>query len=410
MKQEKKVLVLVADAGFGHRSAADAIISALKEKHGEQVEITLVNPLNDKRAPLFLRDSQEEYDRIVKEIPRLYQFGFEASDRPVPAALIDSALAVLLFEVMWDLIRKVKPDVIVTTYPIYQVAVIQVLRTRRLQIPLVTVITDLISVHRVWFNPKVSACLVPTPEVAVLAKRYGIAEEKIKITGIPVHPAIVKEQRSKTEIRAALGWSPDLTTVLAVGSQRVKQMAEALNVLNHFGAPLQIIALAGGDDAEFRKLKAMDWHQTAQVFNFVENMPELMKASDVILCKAGGLITSEALACGVPMVLVDVIPGQETGNANYVTQHKAGEMAEDPLKVREVFSHWMKDDQAGLKKSTRNAVKLGKPLAAYHAANVIWKQLNIKCDPLPKKDEVIERLHHVESLKSTIQRIHQLGQ
>jgi 1,2-diacylglycerol 3-beta-galactosyltransferase len=187
-------------------------------------------------------------------------------------------------------------------------------------------------------------------------------------------------------------------------------MTEALNVLNHFGSPLQIVALAGGDEAEFRKLKAMDWHQTAHVFNFVENMPELMKASDVILCKAGGLITSEALACGLPMVLVDVIPGQETGNANYVIQHKAGEMAEDPLKVLEVFSHWMKDDQAGLKKATRNAVRLGKPLAAYHAANVIWKQLNIKCDPLPKKDEVIERLHHVDSLKSTIQRIRQLGQ
>lgn len=411
MKLKKKVLVLVADAGFGHRSAANAIISALQEKHGDQLEISLVNPLDDKRAPFVLRESQEEYDRIVKELPQLYQFGFKASDRTVPAAFIDSALVVLLFEVMWDLLKKTNPDVIVTTYPVYQGAIIQVLRTRRLCIPLVTAVTDLISVHRLWFNPHVDACLVPTVEVEKLALRNGIPEKKIHITGIPIHPSIAHETRSKVLIRRELGWKENLTTILAVGSTRVSQMTEALNVLNHYGAPLQIVAVAGKDEKGYRSLKSTKWHQVVHLYDYVENIPTFMKASNIILCKAGGLITSEALACALPPILIDVIPGQETGNAEFVVNHHAGEVARDPMQILEILNHWLRDDQKVLIQTARNASRVGKPQAAYKAASVVWKILQRRPEPVPEqKDRTIERLKGHESFQSLIERIQKLKQ
>jgi 1,2-diacylglycerol 3-beta-galactosyltransferase len=411
MNPKKKVLVLIADTGFGHRSAANAIIAALREKHGDQLEISLVNPLDDKRTPFFLRESQEEYDRIVKEIPRLYQFGFKASDRSVPTAVIESALVVLLFEVMWDLVKKFKPDVIVTTYPVYQGALIQVLRARRLCTPLITTVTDLISVHKLWFNPHVDACLVPTVEVGKLAQRNGVPEEKIYITGIPIHPSISCENRSKAAIRRELGWNEELITVLAVGSQRSNQISDTLNVLNHYGSPLQIIGVAGKDAKGYRDLKAIDWHQEAHIYDYVENIPTFMKASDIILCKAGGLITSEALACGLPLILIDVIQGQETGNADFVLDHHAGAVAQDPLQVLEILTHWLMNSQRGLKQAARNAYRAGKPQAAYKAAEVIWKSMIRKPVPVPvRKDKIIERLKGAESFQSTIERIQELSQ
>lgn len=411
MKPKKRVLVLIADAGFGHRSAANAIISALQEKHGDQLEISLVNPLDDKRAPFFLRDAQEEYDRIVKEIPNLYEFGFKASDRSVPVAFIDSTLVVLLFELMWDLIKKKEPDVIVTTYPIYQGAIIQVLRARRLCIPLITAVTDLISVHRLWFNPHVDACLVPTVEVEKLALKNKVPENKIYITGIPIHTSISHETRDKNLIRKELGWDENLTTILAVGSQRVSQMTEALKALNHYGAPLQLVAVAGKDEKGYRSLKATEWHQKVHIYDYVENIPAFMKASDIILCKAGGLITSEALACGLPSILIDVIPGQETGNADFVVDHHAGAVAKEPMQVLEILSHWLMNDQKELRQIARNAARVGKPQAAYKAAGIVWKLLEGKPGTLPEcRDRTFERLKGRESFRTTIERIQKLRQ
>ena len=84
----KKILILTADAGFGHRSAANAVAAALKEQYAEQVEALILNPLDDKRTPFFLRDSQSDYDRIVRNVPELYRLGYEASDAPIPGTIM----------------------------------------------------------------------------------------------------------------------------------------------------------------------------------------------------------------------------------------------------------------------------------------------------------------------------------
>ena len=84
MTAKKCILILTADAGFGHRSAALAIQSALQEMTGSDCDIHLINPLEDKRTPFFLRDSQADYDLIVKEAPELYKLGYDASDNPLP--------------------------------------------------------------------------------------------------------------------------------------------------------------------------------------------------------------------------------------------------------------------------------------------------------------------------------------
>jgi 1,2-diacylglycerol 3-beta-galactosyltransferase len=101
-------------------------------------------------------------------------------------------------------------------------------------------------------------------------------------------------------------------------------------------------------------------------------MPTLMHAADCIICKAGGLIIAEALACGLPIVLVDVLPGQEAGNARYVTQGGAGELALDPIAALEIMSHWLVGDRALLAERAQNARRLGHPRAAFEVAERAW--------------------------------------
>ena len=142
--------------------------------------------------------------------------------------------------------------------------------------------------------------------------------------------------------------------------------------MNHSGLPLQLIVVAGGDDELYDQLQSEEWHGPAHVYNFVDNMPELMHASDCIICKAGGLIVTESLACGLPLLLVDVLPGQETGNADYVVQGGAGALSPAPLDGLETLCHWLLRGGEGLAQCAENARRLGKPRAAYDVAERAW--------------------------------------
>ena len=373
MAEKLRVLILTADAGFGHRSAANAVSAGLEMLYGDQVAVDIVNPLDEKHTPALLRDSQSDYDRIIRKAPELYKLGYEASDGPLPKALMDRGLTVMLFEVMRDLLIKYKPAAIVSTYPLYQAPLSAVFSIYRSCVPLFTVVTDLATVHRIWFNDVSEKILVPTQLVADLALENEIPSEKISITGIPVNPQIALEQRSKDEIRRELGWEPKLMTILAVGSQRVEHLQDVIGVINHCGLALQLAVVAGKDDDLYTELQANEWHIPVQIYNFVDHMHLLMKASDLIVCKAGGLIVTEALACGLPMLLIDVIPGQETGNMEFVVDRGAGKYVQGPLETLETLYHLTLNDGALLREWSNNAGSLGKPQAALDIHGMVWE-------------------------------------
>jgi 1,2-diacylglycerol 3-beta-galactosyltransferase len=157
-----------------------------------------------------------------------------------------------------------------------------------------------------------------------------------------------------------------------VGSKRVEHLGAILNVLNHSGWPIQLVMAAGGDEEQYNELLKAEWHVPAHIYNFVKNMPTLMRAADAVICKAGGLIVTESLAAGLPLLLTDVIPGQETGNANYVVNGGAGELIEEPLQALEAMAHWLSNDAQLLKERAANAVKLGRPRAAYDIVEQAW--------------------------------------
>jgi 1,2-diacylglycerol 3-beta-galactosyltransferase len=368
-----KVLILTADAGFGHRSAAKAVAEALRFRYGDAVDAVIANPLDSKLTLGLLRESQADYDRWVNQVPELYKLGYDASAALIPTRVMEDSLAVLFYEAVREAFNQHRPDVVLTTYPMYQASVSLLYRTTRHHIPFFTAVTDLATVHRVWFHRKVDGCLVPNRIVAEMAVSNQVPEVKVIITGIPVYPDISLEKRSREEIRAELGWGQDLTTILAVGSRRSTRMFEMLNVVNHFGAPLQVVVVAGKNEELFQKLKVNDWHIPVRLLNFVDNMPALMKASDLVMCKAGGLIVTESLACGLPMLLTEVIPGQETGNADYVRSAQAGMVINSRMELLESLSHLLSDDHALLKRYAVNSRAIGCPESAFKVAEILWQ-------------------------------------
>ncbi len=374
---ERRILILTADVGFGHRSAAEAVKAALDQaiaENGERTSVAeIVNLFDDKRVPAVLRDRQTEYDSLVRSAPDLYKLGYDvAQSAPVDAAL-EGALILMLFDVIRDALRDYSPDAIVSTYPLYQAPVGAVRQVTGRRSPLLTVVTDLATVHAVWFQRATDLWLVPTDKVAEVARKHGVAEDRIRVTGLPVDPFLAERPADRTVLRQELGWDAELTTLLVVGSKRVANLLEVLRALNHARLPVQLILVAGGDDELYEQFQEQTWHLPAYIYNFVDEMPRFMHASDAIMTKAGGLIVSESLAAGLPMILVNVLPGQEVGNAEHVVEGGAGVVAKDAITVLETMWHWLEDDRRELHRRARAAVELGKPQAAHDVAELALK-------------------------------------
>ena len=368
----KRILILTADYGYGHRSATNAIAQALQVTHGEDCQVDIVNPMDDPHAPAVLRDGANGYDKMVRAAPDLYKLGYQVGDTQVVSDIVKNSLTLMLLNAIREIIREKQPDIIVCTYSSYQNSLSAIFDLEKIHIPVITVVTDLATVNRLWFHPAADVCVVPTQAVYDLAIKAGLPAEKIKIIGIPVRADLMKGNQDRAAIRRSLGWREDLFTVLAIGSKRVEHLYDALSVLNHSGFPLQLVIAAGGDEEFYQRCQETEWHVEAHVFNFVDEMGTFMRGADSVLGKAGGLTVSEALACGLPMILVDVIPGQEIGNAEHVVSGNAGVLANDPTEVLEAMAHWLEKDRDHYQQQAENARRLGRPRAAFDIVDQIW--------------------------------------
>jgi 1,2-diacylglycerol 3-beta-galactosyltransferase len=372
MRDQKRILILTADIGFGHRSAANAIAAALNSIYGDACRVEVQNLLDRENAPSFLRDQQSSYDTLVRDMPEVYRVRYQISDTTVPNAIVENILKVALYNVVREAVLNFQPDAIVTTHSMYPAPVNAVLSTLKSDIPFLVVVTDLVNVHRLWFNPDSDLILVPTEEAFQQGLQLGLNQEQLIVTGIPVDPAISNQACSAQEARARLGWRQDLPTLLVAGSKRIKNLMDYLHVINHSGLPVQLILVAGGDDELFRLFQENQWHSSVHLYHYVDNMAQMLKASDCVVGKAGGLIITEALAAGLPLLFVDATPGQETGNAEFVEKNGAGKLAESPTHALETLFHWLDHDGEILAAYKSRAKELGQPNAAFSIAGLAW--------------------------------------
>lgn len=368
----RKILILTADAGFGHRSTANALCRAFELRYGEAAQVIIVNPLDDATALFFLRSAENDYDKLAREWPQFYKLGYRMIDLSLTTNVTEMAYVMMMYDPIARLMKQHEPDAVVITFPTYQYPVAAYRRITGARVPIVTVVTDLVSLQKMWFSQSVDMCLVPTREAAMAAGARDMDPESIHVTGLPVNPALAAAPVSKAEARRALNWPEDKFTVLAVGSKRVEALETFANVLNHSGHDLHFVGVAGGNDQLYTALRDAEWHIPATIYDYITNMPDLMHAADCIVSKAGGLIVTESLACGLPMLITQVIPGQETGNAKYMIEGGAGDLTLEPLQFLEAMTHWLADDRRLYKERAANARRLGRPGAAFAAADLIW--------------------------------------
>ena len=376
-ESRKQILILTADAGLGHRSAAEAIQKALEQTYGDLCDVLVKNPLDHPDIPDFIHDSQSDYDKLIEVMPELYHTAYDLSDATLPVKFMEGGFVLFLYNILHEMVLGLAPDIIICPYPVFQAPLNVVLQNEGLAIPTMTVTTDLVTVHQVYFNDSVTLLTVHTEEVREKALAAGLKEAQVIKTGIPVDPKIAALKKIEKHILCKeLGWEPGPISLLVVGSPRVFDLMDILTAIDQTDHDLQFALVAGGNDTLLEKFESAAWHHPAKIYDFVEFMPKLMRAADIMLCKAGGLITTESLASELPIMVTSFIPGQEEGNVDYIRKHDAGELCDTPEKAVLTLDTWLKNSGEGLAQVTENAAKAGRAEAAMAIAKIAWQLLS----------------------------------
>lgn len=372
MSRSKRFLVLTADAGFGHRSAANAVADALRVRHGASSQCVITNPILEGPSSRILSRAQKEYDRTVSQ-RGMYGLTYHLGDIPATMAIFAEMLKPMLGPALRQKLAETRPDAVLSTYLFFQPVLRSLVGKGPGAIPLFVVTTDLADLQKLWFKGDPDRLFLGSEKARQEALEEGLPADRLVVSGIPVDPRFALERRPKEAIRQSLGWEADKTTVIAVGSRRVKGLYENLLAVDLSEVDIQLVMVAGGDDDLYQKFLQTQWRLPAHVYNYVEDLPEMLLAADVLISKAGGLILSESLACGLPVLLSDVIPGQEEGNAQILCDERAGVWAHSPHEMRLALESWLAEDGKLLKEFSRNALRLGKPRAAFDVADALWQ-------------------------------------
>jgi len=230
-----------------------------------------------------------------------------------------------------DLFLAYQPDVIVSIHPLLNHAA---LRARAdagmLHVPIVTVITDLGKVHESWLTPQADAVVVPAREVYERALSRGIRPPRLRLLGHPIHPQFDDVVGSREELRARLSLPRDafVTLLMAGGEGGGKLMSTAV-ALAKAKLPAHLVVVCGRNETLRERLEEMrsSLPTPMTVLGFTSRIPELMRASDLLVTKAGPGTLAEANAAQLPVVVYDFVPGQERGNVEFVRSNGIGEIA-----------------------------------------------------------------------------------
>lgn len=367
------ILFLFSDTGGGHRSAAEAIIEALNLEFPGGVSTEMVDIFRQ-YAPQPLKYVPEIYP-VLTRAPYMWGMGYR---------IIDGRRRVRnMYHVLWPyvrhslrrLLREHPSDLVVSVHQLPNIPIVWAMGRQR--IPFVTVVTDMVSTHAAWFNPRADLVVVPTERARQRALLMGIRAEKARVVGMPVAEQFTVPPGDRAVLRAKLGWPLDQKVVLMVGGgDGMGPLGAAVEAVDAARLPAHLAVICGRNNGLHNHLDAYPWHLSHTIYGFVRNMPDLMHAADVIVTKAGPGTISEAFIAGLPIILYSRLPGQEEGNVSYVVDEGAGVWAPEPEQVVETLRTWLNDARAH-ESAVAASRRLARPQATRQIARLLAEQVGL---------------------------------
>jgi processive 1,2-diacylglycerol beta-glucosyltransferase len=367
MKSKPRVLLLSASSGAGHVRAAQALEKAFAARGDCAVEhIDAIEYV----SKLFQRVYDKAYISMVRRAPELMGVLYERTDQPWQHPRRRLVLDRLNTAPMVRMLKRVQPDLCVATHFLPAEIIAWLIAKRKLHARNAIVVTDY-DVHAMWLCRTVDRYYVAIDEAAEYLARIGVPREKLRVTGIPVDPLFSKPL-DRAEARRVLGLDPSALSILvSAGGYGIGPVEQLVNDLLALQRPWQIIAIAGKAEKVRKRLEEIS-RKAGKLPNgaprlvpvgFTTDMDKYMAAADLLVGKAGGLTTSEALSRILPMALIEPIPGQEERNADHLLEAGAAIRCNNlPAAAWKIAA--LLDDPPRLERMRDAAWSMAKPNAA----------------------------------------------
>ena len=407
-----RILIATVTAGGGHLAAAAALDEAWRTLRPRDVveQIDLVKFF----SPLHRQIHAAGYVKLVERAPELWGMIFARTDNPKVARRFNRIQRLFPGRSRLRFARLVEhfnPDAILCTHyaPLEMLGRMRTQQTdkpapnpskggeridgRRAQVPLpggvrggfplvVSVVTDF-EAHALWMDAGVDLYCVAAEETKARLVARGATAESVVAMGIPI-AAKFSAKPDAHAIRKALGLRDDLPTLLVLsGGFGMGPVGKILRELDKVSREFQTVVVCGRNEELRRDLAAQDRQHPTRVLGFASNMHELMAVADLIITKPGGLTSSEALAMGKPLLILDPIPGQEAANSDFLLERgaaaKVNRVEDAPFKVEQLLTS---NKLGELAKAAR---ALGRP----HAAETICREVLKRWQNFARPDEFV---------------------
>jgi len=365
----KRILILSAGFGEGHNAAARNIAQAITSSNPTDHEAVVWNAFDEAYGALNQK-VERAYGVVIRNAPRIWATFFKMLN---DTRLIDDRIGFLHLGVKAFVkkVREMNPHAIVTTYPGYPALVNHAVRQGlEKKWPLIVQITDVGTINRVWYRSPADAYLVANDTTKEMLVADGVEADRIHAFGFPVQPAFgkldVKRPQPSADVR------PRVLYIVNAERRSAIETTSLLSTDKRF----RLSITYGRDEILGDELRKILNRSGARIdlYGWNPKLPELMATNHLILTKAGGATTQEAIAAGTPLLINKVVPGQEEGNARMIEQEKIGAIAKKPKEILETIRSTFGHDAETWHTWEKNIRKLQKPDAAFRAAKFILKQ------------------------------------
>jgi processive 1,2-diacylglycerol beta-glucosyltransferase len=368
---KRPILILTSAFGEGHNAAARNLAIALRALDPDRpVE---VRDLFAEAYGGLYKVAQKGYFLFINHFPKLwgafYQYLDRDKDVPKRVAVYKRGARLLARTV-----ETMRPAVIASTYPGYNHLLDHLHGRVNRPYRTVTVVTDSITINALWHRGHSDLYLVPNEVSAQVMEEAGVDRSIIRVTGFPV-PPLFAELRGRRESPGP-GRPPKVLYLANPGQKN------ATRILRHLGEIEGIeLSAACGRDEDLRKelQKTADTlEKPIRIEGWMNDLPERLASSHLIVAKAGGATVQECLAAATPLVMSQVIPGQEEGNAELLTKADCGCTATSPQTIAAAVRHAFAHGANVWKTWEANAWKTGTPEGAKNSAKEVLREAELK--------------------------------
>jgi processive 1,2-diacylglycerol beta-glucosyltransferase len=361
-----RILLLTAGFGEGHNTAARCISEALREYPG--VETVMVDVYQE-TVPHFTKVLQAGYCLAINKVPVIWSAIFSLLDKP---GVLEKSLpfAGNLREALRRVLDEHRPDLIVSTYPLYAYLIRQLREKQHSPsaVPLLTMVTDSTAINSSWYRAGSEAFLVADEETAEVLRHGGVDPSVLQVLGFPVAPRLASLKPCDAMIHGA-------KRVLYLPSSRAGHTIAVIRELQKL-PNIEITVVTGRLQGLHQKLAeegVADGVRTHLV-GWTDKIPELLCNHHLYIGKAGGAIVHEAMAAHCPILVSHVVPGQEEGNIELIERHDIGRLAAHypaalAASVAEVFAN----HESTWKRWKKNLQSIARPAASRDIASYILK-------------------------------------